>query len=415
MKRYNRTVYILSAILVLSSLSACSKVESNTDIIKVTSSTEDTTPTETTIDTSRRELQTTNEFNGEIVITEENMSTTIPEVAVTTAPVQNTINVTTQSTSTSVVKADVVVSETKVQVQKIELSTYSIKIEVGETEMPIVTMTPSNASDKSEIWNSNNVQVATVDDKGNIKGISAGTCTITVQSKSNPNVIGEVNVTVVDPNVTTSTSTVTTTITTTTADTSSDNNADTTTTTNSSSNSDEITEPTYIYGVLVANKTYGLPKDYNPYDGDIAPEVQSAFNKMSEDASNEGLTLYISSGFRSYDYQAKLYERYASKDGYDMADTYSARAGHSEHQTGLCFDLNTIDDSFAYTDEGIWVAENCYKYGFIIRYPKGKESITGYQYEPWHLRYLGVDLATKVYNSGLCLEEYLGITSRYSD
>ncbi|MGN1411998.1 MAG: D-alanyl-D-alanine carboxypeptidase family protein, partial [Oscillospiraceae bacterium] len=379
--------------------------------IQVTSSTEDTLPTETTIDTSRRELQTTNEFNGEIVITEENMSTTIPEVVITTAPVQNTVNTTIQSTSASVVKADVVVSETKVQVQKIELSTYSIKLEVGETEMPIVTMTPSNATDKSEIWNSNNVQVATVDDKGNIKGLSAGTCTITVQSKSNPNVIGEVNVTVVDPSITTSTSTVTTTATT--VDTSTDNSTDNIVTTTSTS--DEITEPTYIYGVLVANKTYGLPKDYDPYDGNIAPEVQSAFDKMSEDASNEGLTLYISSGFRSYDYQAQLYERYASKDGYDMADTYSARAGHSEHQTGLCFDLNTIDDSFAYTDEGIWVAENCYKYGFIVRYPKGKESITGYQYEPWHLRYLGVDLATKVYNSGLCLEEYLGITSKYSD
>jgi D-alanyl-D-alanine carboxypeptidase len=77
--------------------------------------------------------------------------------------------------------------------------------------------------------------------------------------------------------------------------------------------------------------------------------------------------------------------------------------------------LNTIDDSFANTAEGKWVAENCYKYGFIVRYPKGKESITGYQYEPWHLRYLGEFLATDVYNSGLCLEEYLGITSQYAD
>jgi D-alanyl-D-alanine carboxypeptidase len=167
--------------------------------------------------------------------------------------------------------------------------------------------------------------------------------------------------------------------------------------------------------VLIANKTYGLPKDYDPYEGDISPEAQLAFKRMQGEASKSGLNLYISSGYRSYSYQVGLYDRYVKSDGKEAADLYSARPGYSEHQTGLCFDLNTIDDSFAYTDEGIWVAENCYKYGFIVRYPKGKESSTGYQYEPWHLRYLGVDLATKVYNSGLSLEEYLGITSKYSD
>lgn len=410
MKRYNKFIYILSSILVLSSLSACSKVESNTDIIQVTPSTEETTPMETTLDTSRRELQTTNNFDGEIVITDGNTSSS-SDIVITDTPTNTTLI----TTAPTVKDVDVIISETSVLVQKIELSTYSIKLEVGETEMPIVTMSPKDATDKSEIWNSNNMQVATVDNKGNIKALSAGTCTITVQSKSNPNVIGEVNVTVIDPSLTTTSITTTTTPVTTTSEVTSTTVENISTTTQATTSSDEITEPTYIYGVLVANKTYGLPKDYDPYDGDIAPEVKSAFNKMSKDASRKGLNLYISSGFRSYDYQAKLYERYAKQDGYDKADTYSARAGYSEHQTGLCFDLNTIDDSFAYTDEGIWVAENCYKYGFIIRYPKGKENLTGYQYEPWHLRYLGVDLATKVYESGLCLEEYLGITSKYSD
>ncbi len=169
---------------------------------------------------------------------------------------------------------------------------------------------------------------------------------------------------------------------------------------------------TYIDGVLIVNKTYSLPKDYNP---GVNATAESAFNKMQSAAAAEGLNIYISSGFRSYEYQSGLYERYASRDGYAAADRYSARPGHSEHQTGLAFDLNTIDDSFADTREGKWVAENCHKYGFIIRYPKGKENITGYMYEPWHIRYLGVDMATKVYESGKTLEEYFGITSEYND
>lgn len=169
---------------------------------------------------------------------------------------------------------------------------------------------------------------------------------------------------------------------------------------------------TYIDGILIVNKTYSLPKDYNP---GVDATAESAFKKMQSAAAAEGLNIYISSGFRSYEYQSGLYERYASRDGYAAADRYSARPGHSEHQTGLAFDLNTIDDSFADTREGKWVAENCHKYGFIIRYPKGKEHITGYMYESWHIRYLGVDTATKVYESGKTLEEYFGITSEYKD
>ena len=102
------------------------------------------------------------------------------------------------------------------------------------------------------------------------------------------------------------------------------------------------------------------------------------------------------------------------RDGQEAADRYSARPGHSEHQSGLAFDLNDLSESFGRTKEGIWLRENCWKYGFIIRYPEDKESITGYMYEPWHVRYIGNDSAKAVYESGLCLEEYLGITSQYS-
>ena len=136
---------------------------------------------------------------------------------------------------------------------------------------------------------------------------------------------------------------------------------------------------------------------------------------MQADAQSIGLNLYISSGFRSYTYQENLYNNYVAQDGKEEADTYSARPGHSEHQTGLAFDLNTIDDSFAYTEEGKWVQENCQKYGLILRYPKGKETQTGYQYESWHLRYVGKELAQKLYNNGnwITLEEYYKLTSIY--
>jgi len=171
---------------------------------------------------------------------------------------------------------------------------------------------------------------------------------------------------------------------------------------------------TYIDGVLIANKTYSLPSSYG---NGLTKDTMSAFNKMKADATDLGLNIYISSGYRSYYDQKYIYENYVKRDGKEEADTYSARAGHSEHQTGLAFDLNTINAAFAKTEEGKWVSQNCYKYGLILRYPEGKSDITGYIYESWHLRYVGIELATKLYNDGdwLTLEEYYGIDSKYSN
>jgi len=174
----------------------------------------------------------------------------------------------------------------------------------------------------------------------------------------------------------------------------------------------EVTEPTYINGILIANKTYALPSTYAP---GIDPEANSALNAMIAAAAQEGISLYAVSSYRSYDYQAGLYERYCNQSGKAEADRYSARPGHSEHQTGLAFDLNSLEQDFGFTAEGIWLANHCHEYGFIIRYPHDKEHITGYMYEPWHVRYLGIEIASSVYESGLCLEEYLGITSVYAD
>ena len=185
---------------------------------------------------------------------------------------------------------------------------------------------------------------------------------------------------------------------------------------------------TYIDGYLIANKTYALPRTFVPENPEtpvtearsnksLDKDLMAAFRKMQADATADGLNIYIASGYRSYDYQVSLYNRYVAKDGKAAADTYSSRPGNSEHQTGLCFDLNSIEDSFQYTSEGKWVNNNCYKYGFCIRFPKGKDAYTGYQYESWHLRYVGTELAEKLYNDGnwISLEEYFGITSEYPD
>jgi len=183
---------------------------------------------------------------------------------------------------------------------------------------------------------------------------------------------------------------------------------------------------TTIDGYLIVNKTYSLPSNYKPSNtyqtinaercnNCIDKTAMSNFKLMQSDAKSIGLNIYIASGYRSYSYQERLYNNYTAVSGVEKADTYSARPGHSEHQTGLCFDLNSVDDSFANTSEGKWINNNAHLYGFIIRYPKGKDNITGYQYESWHLRYVGEDLAKKLYNDGdwLTMEEYFGINSQY--
>lgn len=171
---------------------------------------------------------------------------------------------------------------------------------------------------------------------------------------------------------------------------------------------------TYIDGILIANKTYSLPSSYG---SGLTKETLSAFEKMKSAAKKDGLTLYIASGFRSYARQKTIYNNYVSRDGRKAADTYSARAGYSEHQTGLAFDLNNVSSAFDNTKEAKWLSSNCYKYGFILRYPKGKENETGYIYESWHFRYVGEELAKKLYNDGnwITLESYFGITSKYND
>lgn len=172
-------------------------------------------------------------------------------------------------------------------------------------------------------------------------------------------------------------------------------------------------KPTYIQGVLIASKKYPLPTNYAPGE---SSKARSAFNQMAAAAKKEGFNLTAFSTYRSYVYQKGLFDRYANQHGVDEANRFSARAGQSEHQTGLAFDVGEVGkehdwarQAFGETNAGKWIAKNAHHFGFIVRYPRGKENVTGYIYEPWHLRYLQTDIATKVYNSGLTLEEYLGI------
>lgn len=167
-----------------------------------------------------------------------------------------------------------------------------------------------------------------------------------------------------------------------------------------------------INDIVIVNKSYSLPSWYG---SGLTSETNNAFLSMQQDASKKGINLFIASGFRSYQSQVDVYQKWVNLDGKDVADTYSARAGYSEHQAGIALDLNQISSNFSNTKEFKWLQENAYKYGFILRYPRGKQEITGYIYEPWHYRYVGVDLASELYNQGnwITIEEYFGIDSRY--
>lgn len=170
--------------------------------------------------------------------------------------------------------------------------------------------------------------------------------------------------------------------------------------------------------VLLVNKHYRYQDDFIPYElaslkngKQVTPETKEAFEKMVEDAKKEGIySIAAASTYRSIDFQRGLYDRYVKKDGQEAADTYSSRPASSEHHTGRTIDLMGADgtlESFEKTDACPWVHQNAYKYGFILRYPKGYEKITQYQYEPWHITYIGIEAATKMHENNITtLEEY---------
>jgi len=183
----------------------------------------------------------------------------------------------------------------------------------------------------------------------------------------------------------------------------------------------QITKPNDI--TVLVNKYRQLPEDYIPVDLENIPleyvmgelklrhEACFAFETMCQAASEEEVYLQAVSAFRSFTYQNQVYYKNLTpdimpEDYCSVRDKVSARAGHSEHQTGLAVDINELEETFENTKEFNWLIKNSRCYGFILRYPKGKEAITGYQYEPWHFRYLGIPLAAEIYLSGLTYDEY---------
>lgn len=149
----------------------------------------------------------------------------------------------------------------------------------------------------------------------------------------------------------------------------------------------------------------------------VRPDSGAALEAMFKQASDSGVYLRLASGYRSYSTQLAVHQNYANTQGAVNADTFSARAGHSEHQTGLAADIEPLsrtcelDQCFENTPEGQWLATNAYKFGFIIRYQKNTQKITGYQYEPWHIRYVGTDLAAQLNASGQTMEEFFNLAT----
>lgn len=169
-------------------------------------------------------------------------------------------------------------------------------------------------------------------------------------------------------------------------------------------------KPMHIRDILIVNKSLPLPSSYG---NGLRPELTRAFAKMRDAAARDGVSLWIISGFRSYASQKSVYAAKIRQYGFATAEKRSARPGHSEHQTGLAIDVNSISQSWGDTRAGRWVAKNAHRYGFIVRYPKGKTAVTGYAYEPWHLRHVGVTVATHLKSTGLTLDEYLRVPSKY--
>ena len=246
---------------------------------------------------------------------------------------------------------------------------YHIYVRVNH-EQKIPLTVSGGITAKDVVWTSSNPNILDVQPGGVITGLEQGACIVTASVEGDKL---EIPVTVRQLNV--------------------------------------VNGCTYVDDILVANKSYSLPADYDP---GMLPETKAAFESLCKYAAKEGLDIYEGSGYRDYYDQVMAYESMVSGYSKEYADAFSARPGHSEHQTGYTVDCNTINnEDFADTPEGRWLAAHCYEFGFIIRYPQGKEDITGYSYESWHIRYVGREHATAITQQKLTLEEYLDIDSRY--
>ena len=321
----------------------------------------------------------------------DDTTTTTIDLMLTTTPVTTTEAVT-----------------TPVNNSEFELDKYTIEVAVGEKDMPRVLKHPEGSGEWNEIWTSSDESIAAVDDYGNILGVSEGECVITLIDGGDRSQTVDIKVKVGGTPAVTTTDV-------TTSGTAAVSGTQAAAGDAPAPSRINVADAHYEGDTLIVNKTYSLPQSYDP--GKLDPTCEDWFYKLVGAAAKDGITIYLSSGYRSYDYQAQIYNNYVGIYGTETADTFSARPGNSEHQTGLAIDVNTIDDSFAGTPEAIWLEEHCWEYGFIIRYPQGKQYVTGYKYEPWHIRYVGSTVAKQIHDLGgdTTLEELYGITSQYQN
>ncbi len=307
--------------------------------------------------------------SAEPVFRPDTTDTAVPD---TTVPVP----VTEETTPTETTPPETVPPETTAEplpvLTAVTLPFSAVEFRVGESITPAVSLAPADVT-APLLWQSSDPAVAAVAEDGAITALSRGECTVTVTADG---LTASISVSVV-----------------------------------------EDIDPFRIDGVLLVNKSYPLPEGYAPGQDE---EAFSQLCVLFSDAKAAGYALKVASGYRSFADQRYIYNGYVAGSGQEAADRFSARPGHSEHQSGLAFDVNHPDSnqlltSFGDSPVGQWIAENAHRYGFIIRYPADKESVTGYMYEPWHLRYVGTDLAAALRESGLCLEEYFGIPSAYRE
>lgn len=287
---------------------------------------------------------------------------------------------------------------------------------VGQSEYAAIVIEDPSSADPNAVWTwtSSNTEIAIVNNIGMVTALAPGECYVTVSTSQYPSKEAMIKIVVTGSGGITQTSATTTTV-------PPNNLVNTTTTPAEPQPLTEAPAPPrlnidgvhYEGNTLIVNKSYSLPASYAP--GGLEATTQAWFNKLVQGAAKDNINIYNSSGYRSYDYQQQIYNNYVTIYGTNTADTFSARPGHSEHQTGMAIDCNIISDEFIGTPEAKWLAAHCHEYGFIIRYPQGKQNITGYKYEPWHIRYVGTEISYRIHNlgEGATLEELFNIDSQY--
>lgn len=165
----------------------------------------------------------------------------------------------------------------------------------------------------------------------------------------------------------------------------------------------------YLQQDYIPNNLENISTEYARSGMSLVNYAKDAFEDLAKAAKKEGMSIIAMSSYRSYKYQYNLYNKYKAQDGEEVADTYSARPGYSEHQTGLAVDVYNGKESFTNFEnakEFDWMQKNAYKYGFILRFPKNKTKETGYDYESWHYRYVGISIAKYIHENDISFEEY---------